>query len=285
MLKLSISSLSATTLRHLAHKQTAIDSLVVDKRASKAQTLWDSKGKPTNGPGAVAFDEVKKTLISMCVSTELCNYCEHNEATDIEHIYPKSFFPERTFQWSNYLLACKTCNTHYKLDKFSVFTSTQQLPPSSDAAFIDPRVEDPMKYLFLNIKDSSFIFVPHPDLIDPRDIAKAERTLAVLQIGARAALVEARKKAFKFYQERLERYKKVLDATTWGQLEQLVQDPDLVDKSDTFENARKIMLDSIKRSIIEYFHPTVWREMQRQYLHLNKTKILFEDVNEALNWM
>lgn len=295
MLKLNISGLSAQTFQHLASQQADIDLLAIDKRADKAKRLWNSKSIPNLGSGALAFNEVKQALIGMCISIELCNYCEHNEATDIEHIYPKSFFPERAFQWSNYLLACKTCNTHYKLDQFSVFVPAQSanavvlqrkvLPPSSDAAFIDPRVEDPLSYLFLNIEDKSFFLVPHPDLTDPRDIAKAERTLAVLQIGERAALVEGRKKAFIFYQGRLERYKKVLDATTWSQLEELVEDPDLVDTLNTFENAKQIMLDSIKRNVIEYFHPTVWHEMKRQYQNLNKTKKLFEEVDDALSWI
>ncbi len=30
----------------------------------------------------------------MNISKGICNYCEQNESNDIEHINPKSFFPE-----------------------------------------------------------------------------------------------------------------------------------------------------------------------------------------------
>ena len=293
MLKLSINSPGTTSLRYLAKQQAIIDGLTVGQRVSRAQTLWDSKSSSKGG--RAAFDEVKQTLIDMCVSTELCNYCEQNEATDIEHICPKSFFPETTFQWPNYLLACKTCNTHYKLDQFAVFMPTRsatavalqrkQLPPSNDMAFIDPRVEDPMHYLFLDIKGQTFQLIPHPALTDPRAIAKAKCTLDVLQIGERAALARARRDAFQFYQCQLETYQKVRDATTLEDLEQLAQDPHLVNRSNTFEVERQIMMTGLKQSILGHLHPTVWREMQRQYQTLNKTKRLFEAVSDALHWL
>jgi uncharacterized protein (TIGR02646 family) len=299
MLKLNTSSPGAITLQHLLGQQAIIDVLLPDQRAKRAQALWDSKSSAKSGEAA--FTEVKETLIGMCVSTELCNYCEQSEATDIEHIHPKSFFPERTFQWPNYLLACKTCNTHYKLDQFAVFTPAQsatavplqrgQPSPSLDAAFIDPRVEDPMQYLFLDIRGKSFQLILHPSLqVSPpsltnlRAIAKAEATLEVLQIGKRAALARARKNAFLFYQDQLERYQKVRDATTWSDLEQLAQDPCLVDRTNTFEAEQQEMMAGLKQNITEHSHPTVWREMQRQHQHLLKTKQLFEDVPDALNW-
>jgi uncharacterized protein (TIGR02646 family) len=292
MLKLNTSSPSTITLQYLSGQQAIIDVLLPDYRAKRAQALWDSKSSAKSGE--TAFTEVKEILIGMCVSTELCNYCEQNEATDIEHIHPKSFFPERTFQWPNYLLACKTCNTHYKIDHFAVFMPAQssvavplqrgQHAPSSDAAFIDPRLEDPMQYLFLDITGQTFQLVPHPTLTDLRAIAKAKSTLKVLQIGERAALAHARRNAFLFYQGQLERYQKVRDAITWSDLEHLVQDPHLIDKTNTIEIEKHLMMAGLKQSILEHFHPTVWREMQRQHQHLLKTKKLFEDVPDALNW-
>ncbi|GAB3231281.1 hypothetical protein GCM10027346_17600 [Hymenobacter seoulensis] len=292
MLQLNISSPSLTTLRYLATKQAAINSLPVDQQADKAQDLWDSKSNPK--AGKIAFDELKETLLGMCVSTELCNYCEHNEATDVEHIYPKSFFPGRTFQLSNFLLACKSCNTKFKLDKFYVFSPAQssnavalqrkQLPPSEDAAFIDPHVEDPMDFLFLEIKHNGFHLVPHPLLTDPRDIAKAERTLSVLQIGDRPALAFARETALNHFQNLLSQYQKLQACTTWDELEDFVRDPHLLNYSNDIDTERQSMLDNIKRSIIEYQHPTVWREMQRQHQRLNRAKKLFQAVPNALTW-
>ncbi|MFO1234889.1 MAG: HNH endonuclease domain-containing protein [Rivihabitans pingtungensis] len=79
------------------------------------------------------------------VGAGLCCYCEQNEeATDIEHILPKSLFPQQTFVADNYLLACKTCNTGHKLDKMAVFVpagsvvneclARQEEPASQDVA-------------------------------------------------------------------------------------------------------------------------------------------------------
>jgi uncharacterized protein (TIGR02646 family) len=293
MLQLNTSTLDGTTSLHLTNQQAIIDELVVSERAAHAQLMWDSK-RSANA-GKEAFSKIKEALVSMCVSTELCNYCEHNEATDVEHIYPKSFFPERTFQWSNYLLACKQCNTEYKLDKFYVFTHAQsansiqlkrkELPLSTDAAFIDPRLEDPMRYLFLDIKERTFHFIPHPELTDPRDIAKAERTLTVLQIGKRSALTYAREAALIFYQQQLDQYRKVQAAASWEDLEELVRDPHILTLSNGFIIERQLMLDNIKRSILEHQHPTVWREMQRQHLSLNNARKLFTAVPEALGWI
>ncbi|MCB2408615.1 hypothetical protein [Hymenobacter lucidus] len=293
MLKLKSSSPGTTTLQHLASQQAVIDGLKIEEQVTRAQELWKTKSSVKGGKPA--FDEVKQALIDLCVSTELCNYCEHNEATDIEHVYPKSFFPERTFQWPNYLLACKTCNTHYKLDKFAVFAPAKsatavilqrkKLPPSTDAAFIDPRVDDPLYYLLLDITGKTFHLVPHPTLTNPREIAKAQHTLNVLEIGERPALVKARTDAFNFYQGQLEQYKNVMNAATLTDLEDLAQDPHLVDKNNTFAAEQQVMLNGLKQSILSYLHPTVWREMQRQHQSLNKTKRLFAAVPAALTWV
>ena len=293
MLKLKSSSPGATTLRHLAGKQADINGQPAGRQVARAQTLWNAKSNAQ--AGKAAFGEIRKLLLGLCVGTELCNYCEYNEASDIEHIYPKSFFPERTFQWSNYLLACKACNTQYKLDQFAVFAPAQsanavavqrgQPLPSLDVAFIDPRVEDPMHYLFLDITEKSFLLIPHPALTDPRAIAKARHTLAILQIGRRAALADAREKALSSYQHWLGNYRQVRDATTWDDLEYLVQDPHWLNKSNSFAAERQSMLDNLKETILTHQHRTVWREMQRQHQRLRKTKLLFEAVPEALTWI
>ena len=91
-------------------------------KSVKAQSLWINKSN--SAIDKATFEEIRAKLKKMCVSVGICNYCEQSEANDIEHIYPKSFFPDFTFVWSNYLLACKQCNTAFKLDKcfFRLFT-------------------------------------------------------------------------------------------------------------------------------------------------------------------
>ena len=56
--------------------------------------------------------EVKSALVDLFDGK--CAYCEskitHIEYGHIEHYRPKSTFPEKTFEWSNLLLACGVCN-------------------------------------------------------------------------------------------------------------------------------------------------------------------------------
>jgi 5-methylcytosine-specific restriction endonuclease McrA len=56
--------------------------------------------------------DIKKALIEE--TNGKCAYCEskflHVHHGDVEHIYPKSLAPEKTFEWENLTLACEICN-------------------------------------------------------------------------------------------------------------------------------------------------------------------------------
>lgn len=56
--------------------------------------------------------EIKDALVAE--TNGKCAYCEskllHIHHGDVEHIYPKSMAPERTFEWENLTLACEICN-------------------------------------------------------------------------------------------------------------------------------------------------------------------------------
>ena len=58
-------------------------------------------------------DDVRKALAEMY--SKLCCYCESKvgivDFPHIEHLKPKSIFPEHTFDWDNLHLACTQCNT------------------------------------------------------------------------------------------------------------------------------------------------------------------------------
>jgi uncharacterized protein (TIGR02646 family) len=264
------------------------------KKVARAKSIWDSK---KNSPkGKLAFDLIKKKLIESCVSTEICNYCEHNEATDIEHIYPKKLFPERTFKWKNYLLACSQCNSDYKKDRFAVFLpqNSNQIfefessknyyrPKSNDAAFIDLRSGgNPMTYLWLNLNTGRF--EPHPDLdCQSRGYKKAEMTLKILKLNERNGLTEARKTAFSDYTEDLRRYVGIKESNNFEQLKAVVKYPYWVDEAVVFEDAKQNALDYIKNDKIKKrLHPTVWLEMQRQQYRFPQTfKVLVDLFNLA----
>jgi uncharacterized protein (TIGR02646 family) len=91
---------------------------------------------------ASEFGEIRRVLQEMASGIERCMYCEGSEGTDIEHFWPKSTFPERAFDWLNYLLACAACNSNHKRTRF----------PRDDTGaplLIDPTAEDPTKHLRL----------------------------------------------------------------------------------------------------------------------------------------
>jgi len=292
MIQLNSKPLTPSTIAHLATVQNRIDTEPdFPKKVGRAKTEWT--GKIGSTPKKAAFTDIKETLIEMCVGVEVCNYCENNEATDVEHIYPKSLFPERAFRWNNYLLACKTCNTHYKLDQFAVFDAAGSAasvevarntqPPTDDGTLIDPRTEDPLQYFWLDIENKTFVLDPRLKL-SSRDYERARYTLKLLGLNDRDALVTARKTAAKYYLDRLKRYVSARDANSFDSLEEQVQDPDLIDETLLLEQEKQRICQQIKSDIETHAHPTVWAELKRQRSKLPKTNRLFEQAPEALNW-
>ncbi|MCH8875192.1 MAG: HNH endonuclease [Chloroflexi bacterium] len=47
----------------------------------------------------------------------LCAYCEQFARGEVDHFRPKNRFPERVYEWSNWVFACHDCNSA-KLDKW-----------------------------------------------------------------------------------------------------------------------------------------------------------------------
>lgn len=82
--------------------------------------------------------ENKKVLID--ASYGKCMYCEayirSTSFGDIEHIKPKSKFPELEFEWNNLGFCCQRCNNN-KLNKYN-----------ENIAPINPYDEDPVSFLF-----------------------------------------------------------------------------------------------------------------------------------------
>ncbi len=113
MKKVDRQPLRPGSLRRLSSQQSKIDAVPDgEARKRKAGSLWDSK--TGSKVGKRTFEDVRDVLRAMCNAPERCMYCEDNEATDIEHIRPKSEYPKAAFVWENFLLACPTCNSRFK---------------------------------------------------------------------------------------------------------------------------------------------------------------------------
>jgi uncharacterized protein (TIGR02646 family) len=108
----------------------------------EAQRLWKQQDN-------LAFEEIRSKLRSMAPGLERCMYCEDSAATDIEHFWPKSKYPERAFTWTNYLLACSCCNSNHKREQFP-------LDEAGAPLLIDPTAEDPRDYLVLSVTTGKY---------------------------------------------------------------------------------------------------------------------------------
>lgn len=236
------------------------------ERVAEGKRLFAQHNKKTNA----AFKVVRGNLAGMSGGTMRCNYCEDSNANQVEHIYPKNYYPEKCFDWENYCYACGPCNQP-KSDKFAVFendtneeVNLKELqedtpPPDGQVLLLDPRAEDPLKCLFLDTKDT-FKFVPYQE--GEKDIRRAEYTIEVLGLNSRSHLVRARKVAFDNFKARLFEY---------------------VHKKEAGE--RPEVLQPLVDSLRSEHHQTVWHEMIRQRALHPEVDDLLNRAEEALKWI
>ena len=71
----------------------------------------DNGKKPSDSKWREYLEPLSKSFYN------LCGYCEESCKGEVDHFLPKSRFPERVYQWSNWIFACHDCN-HAKLDKW-----------------------------------------------------------------------------------------------------------------------------------------------------------------------
>ena len=264
-----------STLDKLKEYQKEIDDLVsFELMSNKAKDVFPKRNKIGNK----TFDEIKEKLIELCSGARRCVYCEDSVGDEVEHIHPKDLFPQDCFNWENYVYACGNCNGP-KNNKFAIFRSEdgkfQKInppkgqkstqPPDGADAIINPRKENPLDYCMLDLK-STFKFVIIAK--DFKDKQKADYTYnEVLRLNEREFLRIARENAYGNFKARLYQYN---DQKTKG--------------------SSQTKLDKLIKGIQSEAHPTVWKEMQRQYSKgflVNIDKQLndfFMYSPEALNW-
>lgn len=269
MIQLPSIPLPQNTLDALAGYQQEIDEEVsYAKKVEKAKSIWPSRSR--NRP----FDKVRQSLSDMCSGARRCGYCEDSMADEIEHIWPKNFYPERTFAWENLLYACGPCNSP-KGNQFALFlpnhppdklilghpeNGPDQPPPHGRPVLIDPRHENPLNFLWLDIQDS-FVFTPMNDDENSEEWIRATYTITILKLNERDALVEARRIAYSNYRARLREY--------------------IAEKNNGVTSSQ---LDKLRMYLQAEHHPTVWKEMKRQQVGIPELKILFEQAPEAQTW-
>ncbi len=64
---------------------------------------------------------------------EKCAYCEAPKAATVDHVWPKSDYPARMFDWDNLVAACRDCNSSKRSGfPFDAQGNPLQLDPTSD---------------------------------------------------------------------------------------------------------------------------------------------------------
>lgn len=242
-------------------------------RVQAASTQWDRRCRPDN----LTFCEIRGALKAMAGGAERCCYCEDSLAHQIEHVRPKSHYPDYTFVWDNMLWACGYCNNR-KLDHFAVISNGQLVevprrragqppvpPPAGEMAFLDPRGGDPMTFMRLDLVDT-FKYSP---IASPgtRDFVRADYTIRTLDLNL-DPFPDQRLTAYADFRARLCEY------VAW---------------KDRGEPFRK--LEGLRARLRRSAHQTVWREILRAYLDgpcpeqiMSDFGMLFDQAPEAFDW-
>lgn len=197
------------------------------------------------------FQRVRDQLELLCPGARRCGYCEDSLADEIEHIRPKSWFPDQAFQPENYLFACGPCNGP-KNNDYGVVLPTGQLvearrdkltglvlPPAGQEALLHPRYDNPFDFLELDLINT-FYFLPRLNL-NTVDTARAEYTRRVLRLNTKDPLPRARREAYRDFAGRLHTYC-------------------LAERA----GATPAELTQQREELLKKQHISVWREMQRQ---------------------
>ena len=269
MIRLPDVPLPSEALNRLAVYQAEVNSAggYADQVVA-AKKLFKARNTKSNA----TFKTVRGKLLEMCSGFGRCVYCEVSQADEVEHMRPKDLYPEAVFDWGNYVYACGPCNGP-KNSQFAVLpprTRTLQIvtraggdpikpPIAGRPALIDPRTEDPLQYMELDLA-GTFWFVP--TAVDgSREYHRAKFTIDLLRLNDREVLVSARRSAFGSYRARLAEYRQ---------------------KKQSGTSANE--LDQLAKGIKEMPYPTVWQEMKRQRLSYAELTAIFNDVSEALEW-
>ena len=265
MLKVRNARLATAVKEKLNEYQEDVDSQpTYEEQVARAKAKFSTRNQRTN----TAFAAVRAKLTDMCRGARRCMYCEDSVADEVEHFKPKDLYPEDVFVWKNYFYACGPCNGP-KNNKFKVVRADGALedvtrvrgadivpPVSGSPALIDPRRENPLDLIMLDLQDT-FQFSEIADS-GTVDFMRAEYTIEVLRLNVRDYLIEARETAYGGYLDRLEQY---------------------VTKKNDGASPRE--LARRRRGIQRETHPTVWAEMIRQHTFFPRLNELFGEAPEA----
>lgn len=216
MLKLTNKRLPGTARKKLVEYQKEVnDAGNYAAQVAEAKRKFPQHNRNNNA----TFNAIKSKLVEMCNGSRRCMYCEDSVADEVEHFRPKDIYPEVVFAWTNYFYACGPCNGP-KNNQFSIIDGNSRLvdvtrpqgapivaPAGGDMALIDPRRENPLDFMMLDLRDT-FEFTSIATAGSVADL-RATYTIEILRLNERDYLVNARENAFSGFRARM--------WVSWGQ--------------------------------------------------------------------
>ncbi len=155
------------------------------------------------------FREVRQALAAMCSGLERCMYCEDAPADEVEHVFPKDLYPATSSSPGRTSSSPVDAATVAKSARFRVFHPRGEpergrrhprarrpgrTAADGDPLLIDPRREDPLDFLWL---DLSTFFSRRAAAPHQATRQRAAYTIDVLGLNRRAELVRARGGAYR----------------------------------------------------------------------------------------
>ncbi len=118
--------------------------------------------KSNRVPGFATRNKPNNSTFKVIRECEMCGFVD-SVADEVEHIFPKDLFPDKCYEWLNYLYACGQCNGP-KNNKFALFVENGEMlvlsplvePPQGTSVLINPRIENGMDFCRLNLKSFHF---------------------------------------------------------------------------------------------------------------------------------
>ncbi|QNE42942.1 HNH endonuclease [Frigoribacterium sp. NBH87] len=150
-----------------------VPTVIAERAEMLTRSFINSGGKTSPW----AHEEIRSTLMTETLSK--CAYCEAKFLAvsfgDVEHMLPKSLFPEHVLTWSNLTLACSRCNGS-KGSKYN-----ELLP------FLDPYEDDISEHLYFAgpmiyaLTDRGEYTITELDLMHPARIEARDRVIKALE--------------------------------------------------------------------------------------------------------
>lgn len=189
MRKVQRPTASTDILKYLAKKEAAV---AAAKLAGKLDidAIWKG-ARQTKKVGEQALGLLQGAM----GARQRCMYCLDSHGSDIDHFWPKSPYPERAFQWDNWLLCCTECG-RIKGTKFPLARNGRPL-------LVNPFNEDPWRHLDFDVDTGNLTarYVKALKAYSPKGVA----TVEALDLNVREAMAAGYRGTFRRLSSEVER--------------------------------------------------------------------------------